>query len=311
MATPEVDQAPMGITFPAINTPFELKPVLIQLLPKFYGQPGEDPNKHLRAFHLACSSQKAQGMTEDDMKLHAFPFTLADKAKDWLFNLYPGSVTNWTSMKKTFLERFFPASRAANIRKEISGIRQYDGESLHEYWERFKQLCASCPQHGITEQQLIQNFYEGLLGVERNMVDAASGGAFMNNTLEGSKRLIINMAENAHQFGTRRDNVRKVNEVNVSATDHRIDALTALVEKMLVGQQPGYQNQAPTQPQVCGICAILGHSTDACPTLQESYADVNAIGGFPGPPQRKYDPYSNTYNPEWKDHPNFSYGNRN
>ena len=32
-------------------------------------------------------------------------------------------------------------------------------------------------------------------------------------------------------------------------------------------------------------------------------------GGFPGQPQRKYDPYSSTYNPGWRDHPNLSYGN--
>jgi hypothetical protein len=82
MAAPDVDQAPIGITFSEVNTSFELKPGLIQLLPKFYGLPGEDPNKHLMAFHLACSSQKNQAMMEDDMKLCAFPFTLLDKAKD-------------------------------------------------------------------------------------------------------------------------------------------------------------------------------------------------------------------------------------
>lgn len=31
-----------------------------------------------------------------------------------------------------------------------------------------------------------------------------------------------------------------------------------------------------------------------CPTLQEAHDEkVNAAGGFPGQPQRKYDPYSN------------------
>nr|XP_027101686.1 uncharacterized protein LOC113722608 [Coffea arabica] len=32
-------------------------------------------------------------------------------------------------------------------------------------------------------------------------------------------------------------------------------------------------------------------------------------GGVPAP-RRQYDPYSNTYNPGWRDHPNLSYGNR-
>ena len=59
------------------------------------------------------------------------------------------------------------------------------------------------------------------------------------------------------------------------------------------------------------ICSNSAHLTDMCPTLQdEPYEQANAVGGFPGPPQRKYDPYSNTSNPGWKDHPNFNYGAR-
>ncbi|XP_073120520.1 uncharacterized protein [Henckelia pumila] len=62
--------------------------------------------------------------------------------------------------------------------------------------------------------------------------------------------------------------------------------------------------------KVCGICTAKGHATDMCPTLQEGSSEqFNAAGGFPGPPQRSYDPYSNTYNPGWKDHPNLRYGN--
>ncbi|XP_073121422.1 uncharacterized protein [Henckelia pumila] len=132
-------------------------------------------------------------------------------------------------MKRIFLEKYFPASRAANIRKEIYGIKKMTVESLHEYWERFKKLCASCPQHQMSENLLIQYCYEG-------------------------------------------------------------NGQTA---------------------KACGICAAIGHTTDMCPTLQEeSIEQVNATGGFSGHPQRKYDPYSNTYNPGWKDHPNFRYGNQ-
>ncbi|XP_024043137.1 uncharacterized protein LOC112099864 [Citrus clementina] len=55
----------------------------------------------------------------------------------------------------------------------------------------------------------------------------------------------------------------------------------------------------------------MGHSTDTCPTLQEEPVEqANAVGGFPGMPQRRYDPYTLTYNPGWKDHLNFSCGVR-
>ncbi|RDY06009.1 hypothetical protein CR513_10075, partial [Mucuna pruriens] len=85
-------------------------------------------------------------------------------------------------MKRVFLEKFFPASRTASIRKEICGIRQHPGKTLYEYWERFKKLCATYPHHQISEQLLIQYFYEGLSMMDRSMIDATSGGALMDKT---------------------------------------------------------------------------------------------------------------------------------
>ncbi|RDX82205.1 hypothetical protein CR513_37038, partial [Mucuna pruriens] len=39
----------------------------------------------------------------------------------------------WGDMKRMFLEKFFLTSRTMTIRKEICGIRQHSGETLHEY----------------------------------------------------------------------------------------------------------------------------------------------------------------------------------
>ncbi|XP_022865519.1 uncharacterized protein LOC111385368 [Olea europaea var. sylvestris] len=58
-----------------------------------------------------------------------------------------------------------------------------------------------------------------------------------------------------------------------------------------------------------GICSMARHPTDMCPTLQEDKL-VNAVGSFPGQPQRNYNPYSNVYNPGWRDHPNLNYENQ-
>ena len=60
--------------------------------------------------------------------------------------------------------------------------------------------------------------------------------------------------------------------------------------------------------KVCAICEAV-HSTEECPTipaykvmLQEQVSD---IGGFKG----NFDvPHGNAYNPSWKNHPGFSYG---
>ena len=66
-------------------------------------------------------------------------------------------------------------------------------------------------------------------------------------------------------------------------------SLTSLVRQMAVGNMQ--------MAKACGSCSVVGHPTDMCPTLQEQPIEqVNAAGGFPRQPQRKYDPYSSMYN---------------
>ncbi|XP_068655796.1 uncharacterized protein [Aristolochia californica] len=235
LAAPDLNQPSLCIMFPTLDatTTFELKYGLIHLLPTFHGLAGEDPHKHLKEFHVVCTSMIPTGVTEEQIKLRAFPFSLKDSAKDWLYFLPSRSITTWGEMKRLFLEKYFPASRAANIRKEICGVRQHNGESLHEYWERFKKLCASCPHHQISEQLLIQYFYEGLIPTDRSMIDAASGGALVDKTPKAARNLITNMAANSQQFGTRLELPSKnVNEINISSLEQQITSLTSLVRQM-------------------------------------------------------------------------------
>ncbi|RDY13922.1 hypothetical protein CR513_01083, partial [Mucuna pruriens] len=109
---------------------------------------------------------------------------------------------------------FFPASRTVTIREEIYGIKKHPTETLHEYWERFNKLCATCPHHQISELLLIQYFYEGLTMMDRSMIDAASGGVLMDKTQVVARHLISNMASNTQQFGIRGGSQsRMVNEI--------------------------------------------------------------------------------------------------
>ena len=67
------------------------------------------------------------------------------------------------------------------------------------------------------------------------------------------------------------------------------------------------------QVKACGICS-LDHASDTCPQLQEeTYEEAKAMG-FQGQNQnfsRRNDPYSNIYNPGYKDHPNFRWRPQN
>ena len=125
LAAPDLNQQPLCITFPILDvtTTFELKFGLIHLLPTVHGLAGEDPHKHLKELHVVCTSMKPIGVTKEQIKLRAFPFSLKDSAKDWLYYLPSGSITTWNEMKRLFLEKYFPASRATNIWKEICDVK--------------------------------------------------------------------------------------------------------------------------------------------------------------------------------------------
>ncbi|KAM0986244.1 hypothetical protein ACFX2C_013437 [Malus domestica] len=121
-ATPLCIQYPMAAL--GKMDEFELKSSLLHHIPKFQGMSMENPNKHLKEFEVVCSSMTPVNVDGSILKIKAFPFSLLEKAKDWLYELAFGTVTSWESMKWAFLEKFFPTSRVILLRKRISGIQQ-------------------------------------------------------------------------------------------------------------------------------------------------------------------------------------------
>ncbi|CAN6560457.1 unnamed protein product [Malus baccata var. baccata] len=127
---------PLCIQYPRVaqdkTNEFELKSSLLHHIPKFRGLSMEDPNKHLKEFEVICSSMTPVNVDESISKMKTFPFSLLEKAKDWLYELAPGTVTSWESMKRAFLEKFFPTSRVILLRKRISGILKNQGNTRSE-----------------------------------------------------------------------------------------------------------------------------------------------------------------------------------
>ena len=106
------------------------------------------------------------------------------------------------------------------------------------------------------------------------MIDAASGGALVDKTLNQAKELITKVAANTQQFGSRQDHpIKRVNEVGINSIEQRLDNLTSLMQKFVAGNQQ--------QMKYCGICSDFDHPTDMCPTLQDE-EHLNAIQGHQG-----------------------------
>ncbi|KAM2893490.1 hypothetical protein FF1_008843 [Malus domestica] len=138
------------------------------------------------------------------------------------------------------------------------------------------------------------------------MLDASAGGALVDKTPMAANTLIANRALNAQQYEGvgQRDNPRQqqVNEVSaISELQNQMANLTTLLSQVV--EKPKEQSVA-----ACGVCSMNGHFTDKCPQLIENggWESANAVG-FGSQNQLRNDPFSNTYNLGWRDHPNFKW----
>ncbi|XP_031394316.1 uncharacterized protein LOC116205794 [Punica granatum] len=129
----------------------------------------------------------------------------------------------------------------------------------------------------------------------RSLVDAAAGGALMGKNYNEASALIEEMASSAHNWQNERSKSRvaSVNDMDTIANlTTQISALT-------------------TQVAFCELCSGP-HSTLECmsgnPSASPNGEQVNFVNNFQ---RSNQGPYSNTYNPGWRNHPNFSWRNEN
>ncbi|KAL5569743.1 hypothetical protein UlMin_026318 [Ulmus minor] len=326
-----------GIVRPKITANhFEFKPMMFQMLQtvgQFSGLPHEDPHLHLKQFLEVASNFKIPGVSDDAFRLRLFPYSLKDRAKVWLNSLEPNSVTSWNGLAEKFITKYFPPTKNARMRNDITSFRQTDDESLFEAWERFKDLLRRCPHHGIPICIQMETFYNGLLPPTRLMLDASAGGALLNKSYAEAYELIESIAANSYQWPTSRinstKNVAGVHELgDVSALTAQIASLTNMLKAVSTSNvvSPASMSSPvssislvviePSSSSVETVSCVFcggGHIYDDCPNNPVS---VNYVGNYnagnynSGNYNRGNNPYSNTYNLGWRQHPNFSWSNQ-
>ncbi|XP_058750988.1 uncharacterized protein LOC131624001 [Vicia villosa] len=311
-AIPSQAELHNSIVAPAIEVNnFELIPSLLSAVQQnqFSGNSTEDPNLHLLVFLQYADTVKANGVSSEAIRLRLFPFSLSDRARAWLQYLPANSVTTWNELKKFFLARYFPPSKTAMLRAQINGFRQKDNESLFEAWERYKDMLRLCPHHGLEQWLIIHTFYSGLLYNTRLAINAAAGGALMDKEYVNAYALIESTTQNHYQWGSKRAQSEKYSGekssknngmYEISSLDRvnaKVNALTQKIENLTVAPVAAVAAVSPN----CEICGMSGHAAPECHLLAGVSTElVNYAQG---------NPYSNTYNPGWKNHPNFSYKN--
>ncbi|XP_075480619.1 uncharacterized protein LOC142521276 [Primulina tabacum] len=172
-------------------------------------------------------------------------------------------------------------------------------------------MLRMCPRHGFSIGQQVETFYYGVDPSVRSMLDAAANGSLYRKTPTAALEIISNMAEsNVGWQDNRRE--KKVGFLEM-------DALIAITAKLdgLTHQMAQLQAQksipVKSVNQIQGSAEMVGGSSSdmsfmpdmSCEGIQCFGGDsVNYVGNQG---RQQYNPYSFSYNPGWRNHPNFGW----
>jgi len=142
-----------NIAIPATTKVFEMKLAFLNLISshQFIGMDNEDPYAHLSTFYKLIETMAVEEVDTETVYMRLFPFSLADRAKEWLKSHPNQSLRSWNDVEEKFLQKFFPLSRYIKAKSDISTFRQGPDEAFCEAWERFKTMLRRCPNHGFED----------------------------------------------------------------------------------------------------------------------------------------------------------------
>ena len=70
------------------------------------------------------------GMAQETLRWKLFPFSLAERAKQWYDHNIGKVNAEWVELRDIFCLAFFPISRITSLCKEILDFRQDEKETL-------------------------------------------------------------------------------------------------------------------------------------------------------------------------------------
>jgi hypothetical protein len=83
-----------------------------------------------------------------------------------------------------------------------------------------------------------------------------------------------------------------------------MDAIVKRLDALSVGKPANAANTFPVES--CSVCASPMHQAHNCPSMAV-FAEMEQVNAFKNFQKPSSGPYSETYNPGWRNHPNFSW----
>ncbi|XP_062119320.1 uncharacterized protein LOC133833078 [Humulus lupulus] len=179
-----------------------------------------------------------------------------------------------------------------------------EDESTSDAWEIFKELFRKCPHHVIPHCIQMETFYNGLNAASRMVLDASANGAILSKTYNKAFEILERIASNNYQWSnTRAPTSRKVAGVlEVDALTAQMALMTNILKNMSLGGNIQLAAAIQSAEVSCVYCGD-GHTFENCPSNPASICYVGNQNF-----NCNNNPYSNSYNPAWRQHPNLSWG---
>lgn len=130
--TPVEYNASSCIILDLITQWFEILSSIIQRLPIYHGKNKETPSYHLKTLFTICSTFSFDGVSEKQISLKLFPFSLMDKATNWLDSLSEASINSWTVLSTKFPSKNFTTHRTNALIPYIMSFCQQEGETISQ-----------------------------------------------------------------------------------------------------------------------------------------------------------------------------------
>ncbi|GAU21459.1 hypothetical protein TSUD_32900 [Trifolium subterraneum] len=291
---------------------FDIKNTVLIALKEnqFSGNEPECSNIHLARFYEACGYTDPTGVSESNKKLRLFPLSLTGRANDWIDTLPPNTIATWDELELKFRERYFPIHKFLERRNDLTNFEQGDAESLYDAWERFKLSLKKCPNHGLDNHAQMQHFTQGLRAQTRMLLDASAGGSLKNKDESEARELVEVMAQNEYRVQNDRGAKKKAGMLELD-TQTALLAQSQLMNTQMTAMLKHFTTTPSTQMQAIAVqdvkCAFCGkgHANGEC--FPAGSEQAMYLSNFKKS-NTTNNPYSNTYNPGWREHPNFGWG---
>ena len=143
------------------------------------------------------------------------------------------------------------------------------------------------------------------------MIESMNGWAFLSLTGDAAYKVLNKIANNSQQWDFTRccDKSTRIakkggiyelkGEVEMNL---EIDALTTRLDTFNVSRPINATNTFPVDI----VCASLMHQAHNCPSMTV-FSEMEKVNTFNDFRKQSSGPYSEMYNPRWRNHPNFSW----